>query len=192
VIFEAILGVLGVLGVNRANSRNSPESPIFAPMGVQIDDFINGDSVVLRPFFSSRTGQALLSSGAGALNFADDALLFARTALTDETPPSRGPVLCGVPFWWDVSVVSSERDDVASRWTISCRVDRKNFTRSFLPFNRAGNAVLEAAILATRSRLHSFDRARAMERIGELEAIAIKTGGERELHAFKIVRASIE
>jgi hypothetical protein len=177
-IFEAILGVRG---------------PFFAPMGVEADERMESDFVVLRPFLSSRTGQALLSSGSGALNFADDALLFAQTALTDETPPSRGPVLNDVPCWWAISVVSSP--DAASpparRLTIRCRVEKKNFLRPFPPFNRARSAAIEAVILATRFRLAGFDRAKAEARMDELEEIAEKTGGKRELRAFKLIRASI-
>jgi hypothetical protein len=150
------------------------------------------DAVILRPFFSSRTGEALLRLGSGALNFADDVFLFALTALTDELPPSRGPVLEGAPYWWAISVVSSEEDCLAGRWAIECRVEAKNFDHPFSPFNRAKGAAIEAAILATRIGLSGADRAGARERIAELEKIAEKTGGERELEAFRLIRSKVE
>jgi hypothetical protein len=175
VIFEAILG---------AGSR-------FAPMGVIAGSFFDSRLVELRPFFSSRTGQALLESGRGALNFADDALLFAITALTDETPPSLGHVLNDVPCWWEIEIASAERMPLEARWSVKCRVLSKNAARAFAPFNRARNAVLEAVILATRFRLDQSGES-AARKISELEIIAQKTGGKRESDAFKLIRSSIK
>jgi hypothetical protein len=175
VIFEAILG---------AGSR-------FAPMGVIADSFFDSQLVELRPFFSSRTGQALLESGRGALNFADDALLFAITALTDETPPSLGQVLDDVPYWWEIELASSERMPKEARWSAKCRVLGKNAMRAFVPFNRARAAALEAVILATRFRL-GLGKKGAARKISELEIIAKKTGGKRESDAFKLIRSSIK
>ena len=103
-------------------------------------------------------------------------------------------MLDGVPYWWDISVVSSDRDADAPRWSIMCGVDKKNFARPFSPFNRARNAALEAVILATRFDLDGTDekkRKKTMEMIGEMEAIARKTGGKRELHVFELVRTII-
>ncbi|MDR0615495.1 MAG: DUF447 family protein [Synergistaceae bacterium] len=174
-IYEAILG---------AGAR-------FAPMGVMTDSFFDSRLVELRPFFSSRTGQALLESGAGTLNFADDALLFAVTALTDETPPSRGQVMDDVPCWWEIELVSSEIMPGEARWSVKCRVLGKNAARAFVPFNRAKNAALEAVILATRFRL-GLGREDAARKISELEIIAQKTGGKRESDAFKLIRSAIE
>jgi hypothetical protein len=185
-ILEAILGV---------------EGPRFAPMGVEVkergktpvrDPGIlppDADVAVLRPFFTSRTGAALLAAGSGVLNFADDSFLFAQTALTDELPPSRGPLLDDVPCSWVISVLSSGRDEMAGRWLLRCRVDEKNYSRPSLPFNRGMAAVIEAAILATRIGLCCFD---AAARLDELEAIAGKTGGVREIEAFKLIRSKIQ
>jgi hypothetical protein len=160
-------------------------------MGVLADSFFDSRFVELRPFFSSRTGQALLETGAGALNFADDALLFAITALTDETPPSRGHVLDDVPCWWEIEIASAERMPEEARWSVKCLVLGKNDTRAFVPFNRAKNAVIEAVILATRFRLEPGEED-AARKIGELEMIAKKTGGKRESDAFKLIRSSVE
>jgi hypothetical protein len=184
-IFEAILGAF------EEDGESPIKRPRFAPMGVEARD--DPSLAIIRPYFSSRTGEALLRFGSGTLNFADDVLLFARTALTDEAPPSHGTALDGVPYWWDISVVSSDSGE--ERRTIVCRVGKKNFARPFSPFNRARNAALEAVILATRFDTDRFDekkRKRTMDMIGEMEAIARKTGGERELHAFEIVRTIVK
>jgi hypothetical protein len=174
VILEAILG---------AGAR-------FAPMGAIVDSFFDGHTVEIRPFFSSRTGQALLEHKAGTLNFADDAMLFAITALTDMRPLARGNVLDGVPYWWNVEVVSFRKMPDEERWSVQCLILGKNERRSFVPFNRARNAALEAVILATRLRLGVGGEA-AVQKIGELEAIALNTGGKREMDAFKLIRSSI-
>jgi hypothetical protein len=181
VIFEAILGV---------------EGPRFAPMGVEpghdgAASFFEAGVAVIRPFFSSRTGEEFLRLGHGVLNFPDDVMLFAKTALTDELPPSRGPVIDGTPYWWKISAASAGRDEASGRWEIVCRVEQKNFERPFRPFNRAKNAALEAVILATRLHLEE-NPAEAMRRIGELETAAERTGGGNEHDIFRFIRSSVE
>jgi hypothetical protein len=183
-ILEAILGV---------------EGPRFAPMGAEVKEkrktpgrnpeVFSSDIAVLRPFFTSRTGAALIAAGSGVLNFADDSFVFAQTALTDDLPPSRGPVLDGVPCSWAISLLSSARDEMTGRWILRCRVDEKNYSRPSLPFNRGMAAAIEAVILATRIGLGAFE---ASARLDELEAIAKKTGGVRELEAFKLIRSKIQ
>jgi hypothetical protein len=162
-------------------------------MGAEMDSF-GDDLVTLRPFFTSRTGEALLEQGRGSLNFADDPRLFALTALTDELPPCRGSALESVPYRWDIAVISSKRDEAAGRRTIKCRAEAKHFARGFAPFNRGANAAIEAVILATRANLPGGENMNIniMERIGALEAIARKTGGEGELEAFRIIRKRFE
>ncbi|MDR1516156.1 MAG: DUF447 family protein [Synergistaceae bacterium] len=174
VIFEAILGA----------------GSLFAPMGVKADSFFSSPVVEIMPFFTSRTGQALLEYKAGTLNFADDVMLFAVTALTERCPPSRGTVLDDVPCWWDIEVLSSRRMRNEGRWSVKCGVSGKNERRAFVPFNRARNAALEAVILASRFRV-GIGAENAAQKIRELEIIAKKTGGKRELDAFKLVRSSI-
>lgn len=162
----------------------------FAPMGAMVDSFFDARAVEIRPFFSSRTGQALLEHKAGTLNFADDAMLFAITALTDVRPPARGNVLDGVPCWWDIEVVSSRKVSGEEQWSVKCQILDRGERRHFVPFNRARNAALEAVILATRLRLGMGGEA-AVQKIDELKAIAIKTGGRREMDAFKLIQSSI-
>jgi hypothetical protein len=174
VIFEAILGA----GIG------------FAPMGVRAASFFDSPVVEVMPFFSSGTGQALLENKAGTLNFADDVMLFAVTALTDSRPPSRGTALDGVPCWWEIEVISSRKMRNERRWNVKCRVMSKNERRAFVPFNRAKNAAIEAVIIATRFRA-GLGAKDAAQKIRELEIIAKKTGGKREMDAFKLVRSSI-
>jgi hypothetical protein len=66
-----------------------------------------------------------------------------------------------------------------------CRVLHKGRQRDFLGFCRAGCAVIEAAILATR--LDLYDPAPATERLLYYREIVEKTGDEKERQAFRMV-----
>ena len=57
--------------------------------------------------------------------------------------------------------------------------------REFLGFNRARHAVLEAAILATRTHLLPADQLRT--EFARLQVIVDKTAGPRELEAMALL-----
>lgn len=185
-IFEAILGVTAL-----------PERAArFAPMGACILREAGLDKTTLRPFASSRTGALLRREGRGVLNFTDDILLFAQTALTDAVPSCEGAVLEGACEWWEIIVESAEREDKIQkdgkdRWMVHCRILAKHRARPFSPFNRGKNAALEAVILVTRSRLEGFDRAALPAKMRELRSVVEKTGGEREVAAFDLIQSKL-
>ncbi len=186
-ILEAILGV---------RDPASEAGVRFAPMGASVSEGEPPSRVLLRPFASSRTGALLLREGRGVLNFTDDVFLFAQTALTDEIPPTIGLALGGACAWWEIEVADADQKSTmdgggAARWLIRCRVLERRSIRSFAPFNRGRNAVLEAAILATRAHLENFDRSILPAKINELHEIVSKTGGEREIAAFDLIRSKL-
>ena len=187
-ILEAILGV--------ADPSDEGNGVRFAPMGVSLSDEGVPENLSLRPFATSRTGALLLREGRGVLNFTDDVFLFALTALSDEIPMHAGPVLEGACDWWEIEVERAAEEDGAKgsgekRRTVFCRISAKHSVRPFSPFNRGKNAVLEAAILATRTHLKDCDRERLSQKIRELHEIVLKTGGRREIEAFDLVRAKL-
>lgn len=196
-IFEAILGVTDPSSAGRAAR--------FAPMGASFSRDTEPDAVTLRPFASSRTGALLRTEGRGVLNFTDDVLLFAQTALTETVPPCEGAVLEGACEWWEIAVdraelvklaQNGERDDrmrrgEEERWIVSCKVLARHSARPFSSFNRGKNAVLEAVILATRLHLEELGREALADRIREWRRIAEKTGGEREIAAFDIIQSKL-
>jgi len=105
------------------------------------------------------------------------------------SPPStparvvRGVVLDAAASWREVEVVSL--DDTPPRSRIMTRVVHQGVRREFLGFNRARHAVLEAAILATRTHLIAPEEIR--QDYARLRIIVDKTAGPRELEAMALL-----
>ena len=85
----------------------------------------------------------------------------------------RGAVLEAACSWRELEVVSI--DDTPPRSRIETRVVHRGCRREFLGFNRARHAVLEAAILATRTHLIPAEEIRA--EFARLQVIVDKTAG---------------
>src|SRR5262249_40597278 len=80
-------------------------------------------------------------------------------------------------------------DDRSERAWIAATVVHTGRLRDFFGFNRAKHAVVEAAILATRTAFLPLDEIEAEDR--KLEVIVTKTGGEAEGKAFAFLRAHL-
>ena len=130
----------------------------------------------------------MLREGRGVLNHTDDVFLFAQTALTDTVPPSAGLALEGACEWWGIEVADAKKED--ARWSVSCLILERRSLRAFSPLNRGRYAVVEAAILATRAHLPGFD-ADLRAKMRDLGEIVLKTGGEREIAAFDLIRSKL-
>lgn len=76
-------------------------------------------------------------------------------------------------------------DGTPPRSRIETRVVHRGFRREFLGFNRARHAVLEAAILATRTHLIPAEQIRAD--LEKLQVIVDKTAGPREQEAMALL-----
>jgi hypothetical protein len=159
-----------------------------APMGVEWGE----ETIVIKPFLDTVTFRNLRATGAAVINLTDDALLFAQ-AVTGHpaaiSPPSvpasvvRGVVLEITTSWREVEVVSV--DDTPPRSRIVTRVVHRGTRREWLGFNRARHAVLEAAILATRTHLIAPDEIRRDYQ--RLRIIVDKTAGPREQEAMALL-----
>jgi uncharacterized protein len=164
--------------------------PNFAPMGILWGE----DSVIVRPFRTSQTCRNLLSSGHGVVNLSDNVLAFVQCALYDEILPSFPAVMVpGVVFqdacsWLELAVVASGGPE--DRAEFRCRVLHRGRQKDFLGFCRARNAVIEAAIMATRLALH--DRNRAVDILNQYMKVVEKTGSEMEKQAFHLVCKYVE
>ena len=161
----------------------------IAPMGVEWGE----DTIVIKPFLDTATFRNLRATGSAVVNLTDDALLFAQAvtghpaALAPPSAPAKvvaGVVLESACSWREVEVVSL--DDTPPRARIVTRVVHRGTRREFLGFNRARHAVLEAAILATRTHLVSADEIR--QEYGRLQIIVDKTAGPREQEAMTLLR----
>jgi hypothetical protein len=159
-----------------------------APMGVEWGE----ETIVIKPFLETVTFRNLSATRAAVVNLTDDVLLFAQAVTGHPAavapPASPAQVVPGVVLdiacsWREVEVVSV--DDTPPRSRIETRVVHRGIRREFLGFNRARHAVLEAAIIATRTHLIAPDEIRRdYER---LRVIVDKTAGPRELEAMALL-----
>jgi hypothetical protein len=156
-----------------------------APMGVEWGE----ETIVVKPFLETTTFRNLTSTGEAVINLTDDALLFARAAIGNPEAPTvpaavvRGAVLDVACSWRELRVRSV--DDTPPRSRIVTDVVHRGARREFLGFNRARHAVLEAAILATRT--HLIPAAQIEEEFARLQVIVDKTAGAREQEAMALL-----
>ena len=157
----------------------------FAPRGVEWGE----STIVLKPFLETTTFRNVRAARAAVVNITDDVMLFAQGAISSPqfpwSPASvvRGAVLDAACSWRELEVVAI--DDTPPRSRIEARVVHRGQRREFIGFNRARLAVLEAAILATRTHLLPAEQIRAdYER---LQVIVDKTAGPREREAMALL-----
>ena len=182
----------------------------IAPMGPVVqfaDQPTDPDAFVLRPFESSQTLANLRAHPFAVIHVTDDAGLFARAAVgsvsADELvvavdlPGSTASVASmGLPdtaiTWWrlrdchrwfavEVGTIEGE----GPRFELPCRIRHHAMVRPFFGFNRARHAVIEAAILATRTHLLAAEEIR--EQLDRLKPLIHKTAGEAEREGFALL-----
>jgi hypothetical protein len=157
----------------------------FAPMGVEWGDEI----IVLKPFLETSTFRNVSASCQAVVNLTDDAMLFAQGAISSPQFPwqpasvVQGAVLQAACSWRELEVLTIDATPPRSR--IEARVVHRGVSREFLGFNRARHAVLEAAILATRTHLLPADQIR--DEFAKLQVIVEKTAGPREREAMALL-----
>ncbi len=169
----------------------------IAPMGPRLlgDPYAEPRRFVLRPYRTAQTCLNLLAHGEGVLHVTDDVLLLARSALGEPEPPPptrpaervRGWVLADACRWYEFRVVSC--DDRTERVELEAEVIHAGRGRDFFGLNRALFAVVEAAILATRTAFLPRDEIQAEFR--KLAILVEKTGGPREREAFAFLQEFI-
>jgi uncharacterized protein len=162
----------------------------FAPMGVEWGE----ETIILKPFLETTTFRNVRATGTAVVNLTDDILLFARSAISSPqfpwTPAAivRGAVLDAACSWREIEATAI--DDTPPRSRIETRVVHRGTRRDFIGFNRARHAVLEAAILATRTHLLPANQIRE-----EFERLAVpveKTAGPREREAWELLRGYVD
>lgn len=161
-----------------------------APMGVEWGE----EAIVIKPFLETATFRNLAATGVAVVHLTDDALLFAQAVIhhpAAATPASvpatrvAGRVLEAACSWREVEVTAVDATPPRSR--ITTRVVHRGSRREFLGFNRARHAVLEAAILATRT--HLLPAAEIAAEYARLQVIVDKTAGPREHQAMALLSA---
>lgn len=167
---------------------NKDGSVNVAPMGPRVDAAMN--TFVLRPFRSSTTYRNLMRHRQGVLHVTDDVLMIARGAIGEdplaETRAAdviEGRVISSACRYYEFRV--TEIDDREDRTSLVATTVASGHLRDYFGLNRAKHAVVEAAILATRTGLLPMD-----EIAFEFRRLAIpvqKTGGPDEITAFSLL-----
>ncbi|MEM8666656.1 MAG: DUF447 domain-containing protein [Planctomycetota bacterium] len=185
-------------------SANAKGNVNIAPMGpiVQWDlaheDPI-GQRLCLRPFQSSRTYRNLMDTRLAVVHVTDDVELLAKAAVDaiEETEVHRWVEPMNESGWWKLrdchryfAIEIESIDDNEPRTTIMGVVRQSQTVRPFFGFNRAKHAVIEAAILATRT--HLIDESEIQEQLDRLRPLIEKTGGANEVEAFEFLQRTID
>jgi hypothetical protein len=166
----------------------------MAPMGPRVDSSMR--RLVLRPFPTSQTYRNLQQHGEGVFHVTDDVLLLARAAIGSVDPlPAlmdakhvKGHILCDACRYYEFRVASM--DTSQERVSIAAEVIHSGSLRDFFGFNRAKHAVVEAAILA--SRTHILPHSEIAAEFRRLSSLVDKTGGPQEQEAFAVLLQYIE
>jgi hypothetical protein len=157
----------------------------FAPMGVEWGD----ELIVLKPFLETSTYRNVSVTMVAVINLTDDAMLFAQGAISSPQFPCvpanvvQGVVLEAACSWRELEVLTIDATPPRSR--IETRVVHRGLKREFIGFNRAKHAVLEAAILATRTHLLPAEQIR--DEYARLQVLVDKTAGPREREAMELL-----
>ena len=165
----------------------------ISPMGPRVNEPLT--RLILRPYQTSTTYQNLKRTGQGVLHVTDDVELLAQAAvgLPDPLPPMEpaqaveGRILTGACRWYAFRVESL--DDSQDRTEIACRVVDSGVLREFFGLNRAKHAVVEAAILATRTDFIPGDE--ILAEFDRLRVLVDKTGGPAEDRAFHFLTETV-
>jgi hypothetical protein len=173
----------------------APDDDIhIAPMGPLIDE--DAERLVLRPFKTAQTYRNLKSHPEGVFHVTDNVLLLALAALgkLEQLPPLkpashvRGSIITDACRFYEFRVNSV--DDSDDRTRMEAEVVRFGRLRDFVGFNRAKHAVVEAAILATRTDF--LPLADIQGEFRKLNIIVQKTGGEQEKNAFAFLQKHVQ
>lgn len=168
----------------------------IAPMGPRIEPDLGLRRFELRPYRTSNTYRNLKTHGEGVFHITDDVLLLAQAAIGVEISPEprvrpaarvSGWILEAACRYHEFRVV--ELDDRDDRARITVETLEEGRLRDFLGFNRARHAVLEAAILATRTMF--LPRPEILAEFDKLAVIVAKTGGAVEEAAFSLLREHV-
>lgn len=173
---------------------NADESVNISPMGPEVDADMR--RLVLKPFQTSTTYANLKRTGQGILHVSDDVELLAYAAVGRPDPMPALVRATAVDGWiladacrWHAFQVT-HIDDSQPRTRIDAEVVASERQRDFFGFNRGKHAVVEAAILATRTAiLAAADILAEFERLAPLVE---KTGGEQERRAFAFLQAYVQ
>ncbi len=180
----------GLAIIETVTTTINPDGTVnCAAMGVEWGDEV----IVIKPFRTTRTLRNLRATGEAVVNLTDDILLFTEAALGDPHPPTRpattvaGAVLADACSWREVTVEAIDASGRRAR--VTTQIVASGSGREFVGFNRASSAVLEASIIASRSRWLAAEEIRT--ELERLQVLVDKTAGPQEREAMKLVRRHV-
>jgi hypothetical protein len=168
----------------------------IAPMGPTLEPDLGMRRFELRPYRTSTTFQNLKARGEGVFHVTDDVLLLAQTAIgVPVIPPPKlrpaevvsGSILENSCRYYEFRIV--EVSDKEDRTRLIAETVAEGWLRDFIGFNRARHAVVEAAILATRTAY--LPRTDILAEFEKLAVIVAKTGGPAEDAAFRLLQRHV-
>lgn len=162
----------------------SPDGvPNAAPIGLH-----RKDGRLFARIYNSKTLDNILSKPTAAANIVDDPVLFVQSALSDIEPEKFEfvdgyPLLKDVPGWiiFDCACKQGENISVVELSPVKGKI----IERKLQPVNRGFNAVIEAAIHATR--YVSLKEQKYLDCIEYYNTIVKKCGGERDKEAMQLL-----
>jgi hypothetical protein len=168
---------------------NADGTTNVSPMGPVVDQAMR--TLVLRPYRTSTTYQNLKRSGQGVFHVTDDVELLARAAVGAPDPLPKlvpasaveGEIIADACRWYAFQVRTL--DDSRERTEIVADVVDEGRIRDFFGFNRGKHAVVEAAILATRTAFLPAEE--IVAQFQKLKTLVEKTGGPAEHRAFEFL-----
>lgn len=162
----------------------SPDGvPNAAPMGLH-----RKGGRLFAGIYNSKTLDNILSKPIAAANIVDDPILFVQSALSD-VKPERFEFVDGFPLLkdalgWIIFDCACKKGEKISVVELS-PVKGKIIERKLQPINRGFNAVIEAAIHATRYVV--LKERKYLDCIEYYNSIVKKCGGEREKDAMRLL-----
>ncbi|QDT12964.1 DUF447 domain-containing protein [Planctomycetes bacterium K23_9] len=171
----------------------------IAPMGPTVAGDWESPEFLLRPFSSSRTYANLQATNHAVIHVTDDVQLFAKAAVDAIDDLSARDLVRSIQndAWWILNdchrwfaVEIESKTGQEPRIDMHCRIVHSGVERPFFGFNRAKHAVIEAAILATRTHLIAADE--IADQIARLTPLVEKTAGESERAAFAFLCETID
>ncbi len=161
-----------------------------APMGISYID----EQVLIQPFKPSSTYDNLKRHRHCTINYIDDVRVFAGALTGRRSWPTlpcekiEGEYLEQALAHAELDIILFEDKDPRARFT--GRIIHEVTHAPFRGFNRAQNAVIEAAVLT--SRLNMLPKAKVQQEINYLRIAIEKTAGEREREAWGWLMDKIE
>jgi len=179
-------------------TRNADGRINVAPMGPRVDESIT--TITLKPFRSSTTFENMRHSSVAVVHVTDDVDLIASAAIGEScadglTQPllDRWVRLVDCCRWFAIEVTSWSDDPktgVDPRPEATCRIVHSGEQRPMFGLSRAKQAVVEAAILATR--VHILGREEIRRQMEPLSVLVTKTGGANERRAWQRLETYVD